>query len=95
MAVPSISEETANLAALEALAAARPLLVSEKGALPELVASGAGLHCQPGDEIDLAQKISLFMADDELCRRSSSEASTLRASVAPPREPSCRPRISL
>ncbi len=75
VAIPSVFEETASLAALEALAAARPLLVSERGALPELVASGAGLLFRPGDEIDLAQKISNFMADDELCRRSSGEAS--------------------
>ena len=57
VAIPSVGEETANLAALEALAAARPLLVSERGALPELVASGAGLLFRPGDEIDLSEKI--------------------------------------
>jgi glycosyltransferase involved in cell wall biosynthesis len=75
VAIPSVLEETANLAALEALAAARPLLVSECGALPELVASGAGVVSRPGNEIDVAEKIGLLMNDDELCRRASSEAS--------------------
>jgi len=74
VAIPSIGEETANLAALEALSAARPLLVSQRGALPELVASGAGLTCRPGDEIDLSEKISLLMKDDALCRRASAAA---------------------
>jgi glycosyltransferase involved in cell wall biosynthesis len=75
VAVPSVWEETANLAALEALAAGRPLLVSERGALPELVATGAGVAARPGDEIDLADKISLLMNDDALFRRASVEAS--------------------
>ena len=75
VAVPSVWEETASLVALEALSAARPLLVSDRGALPELVASGAGLVCRPGDEIDLAQKISRLMEDDALCDRASKEAS--------------------
>ena len=60
--------------ALEALAAARPLLVSESGALPELVATGAGVVSRPGDEIDMSDKISLLMEDDELCLRASTEA---------------------
>ena len=95
VAIPSVGEETASLAALEALAAARPLLVSERGALPELVATGAGVVSRPGDEIDISDKISLLMEDDELCRRASTEALTLRTSVARPRAPSCQPRISL
>ena len=74
VAIPSVAEETASLAALEALAAARPLLVSERGALPELVATGAGLLFRPGDEFDLSDKMSLLMEDDEFCYRASSEA---------------------
>lgn len=77
IAVPSVWEETANLAALEALVAGRPLLVSEIGALPELVATGAGVVCRPGDEMDLAGRITHFMEDEELCRRASTEASKL------------------
>ena len=76
VAIPSVSEENAPLAALEALAAARPLLVSESGGLPELVATGAGVVSRPGDEIDISDKITLLMEDDELCRRASTEALT-------------------
>jgi glycosyltransferase involved in cell wall biosynthesis len=74
VAITSISEETASLSALEGLAAARPLLVSDRGALPELVASGAGLLCRPGDEDELSQRIIQLMNDDNLCRRASIEA---------------------
>ncbi len=76
VAIPSVWEENAPLAALEALAAARPLLVSESGGLPELVATGAGVACRTGDEIDISDKITLLMKDDEFCRRASAEALT-------------------
>jgi glycosyltransferase involved in cell wall biosynthesis len=75
VAIPSVGEETANLVALEALGAGRPLLVTDRGALSELVASGAGVVCRAADEADLCEKITLLMRDDELCRRGSSEAS--------------------
>jgi glycosyltransferase involved in cell wall biosynthesis len=74
VAIPSVWQENAPLVALEALAAARPLLVSESGGLPELVASGSGVVCRPGDEIDISEKITLLMRDEELCRRASNEA---------------------
>ena len=86
VAIPSIGEETANLAALEALSAGRPLLVSDRGALPELVASGGGVAFRSGDEIDLAEKLSRLMEDDELCYRASGEASSFaRRYLAPHR----------
>ena len=72
--VPSISEETANLTALEGLVAARPLLVSELGALPELVAGGAGRTAAPGDDRAWAERIEEFGHDHDLCRRASSAA---------------------
>ena len=72
--IPSVGEETASLTALEALATGRPLVVSQRGALSELVASGAGLACRPGDDLDLCEKISLLMKDDDLCHRASAEA---------------------
>ncbi len=83
VAIPSVCEENAPLVALEALSAARPLLVSERGGLPELVASGAGLLCRPGDEIDLSRKIGRLMEDDETCRQASIEAQIARPRVAP------------
>jgi glycosyltransferase involved in cell wall biosynthesis len=74
VAIPSISEENAPLVALEALSAGRPLLVSERGGLPELVASGSGLLCRPGDEVDFSLKIARLMENDEVCRDASVKA---------------------
>jgi glycosyltransferase involved in cell wall biosynthesis len=74
VAIPSLGEETAGLGALEGLSAGRPLLVSDRGALPELVADGAGVVCRPGDEVDMSEKISRLTKDDELCHRAASAA---------------------
>ena len=84
VAIPSIWEETASLSALEALRAARPLLVSDRGALPELVSTGAGLVFRPGDADELAGKIRRLMQDEELCRRASAEAVKLADEMVTP-----------
>jgi glycosyltransferase involved in cell wall biosynthesis len=84
IAVPSVWEENAPLSALEALRAARPLLVADRGGLPELVATGAGLLFRPGDESDLAEKVVQLMRDEDLCRRSSIEAARLADEMASP-----------
>jgi glycosyltransferase involved in cell wall biosynthesis len=68
VALPSTWDENAPLAALEAMAAGRPLLVSRTGGLPELVAGGAGLMFEPGDIAAMADHITALMNDDELCR---------------------------
>ena len=60
LALPSTSEEVSGLAALEALSAGRPLLVSDRGALPELVARGEGLICRPKDVADISKKLASF-----------------------------------
>jgi len=75
VAVPSVGEEVAPLAAHEGLAASRPLLVSDRGALPELIASGAGVMFRAGDQADMADQIARLMDDDEFCHRASDEAS--------------------
>ena len=67
--LPSVSHENAPLAALEAMAAARPLVVTERGGLPELVEDGAGLTCRAGDAEDLARAIQTLMDDVALCQR--------------------------
>jgi glycosyltransferase involved in cell wall biosynthesis len=67
LALPSVCDETASLAGYEALAAGRPLLVSRAGALPELVAEGSGLLCEPGDIAGLAAGLRRLAADDGLC----------------------------
>jgi len=73
VALPSISEEASPLAALEALSAGRPLLVSDRGALPEFVARGEGLACRPEDIDDISKKL-LRLMDDELLQRASIQA---------------------
>jgi glycosyltransferase involved in cell wall biosynthesis len=84
VAVPSLAEESASLTALEALAAGRPLLVSDRGALPELVARGAGLICRAGDETTLSENITRLMDDDAFCRRASAVAlQTARDMLSP------------
>lgn len=86
VAVPSLKEETAPLSALEALAAGCPLLVSDRGALPEFVGRGAGLVSRAGDVDDLAAKLVQLVEDDEYCRRASEVAlSFARRSLDPER----------
>jgi glycosyltransferase involved in cell wall biosynthesis len=86
VAVPSVCEENAPLAALEALAAARPLVVSAHGGLPELIADGAGVAFRPGDEIDLSEKIRIMMKDDETCRAASASAARFARQWLGPRQ---------
>jgi glycosyltransferase involved in cell wall biosynthesis len=72
--LPSVWEENAPLVALEALAAGRPLIVSDIGGLPELVESGSGVVSRRGDPSDLAAKIHLFMHNDDTCAYASQKA---------------------
>jgi glycosyltransferase involved in cell wall biosynthesis len=65
--VPSLWEEVAGLAAIEAMAAGRPLLVADSGGLPELVRGGEGLSFPAGDTRALADGIERLFADTELC----------------------------
>ena len=68
LVVPSVMNETAGLAGLEAMALGRPLLVTSLGALPELVREGTGLICRPGDPADMAVSIVRLMEDEQYCR---------------------------
>ena len=84
VALPSLCDENAPLSALEAMAAARHLLVSARGGLPELVASGGGLTCRSGDVRDLAARIVELVRDDDLCRRlGEASQAAVRARYAP------------
>ena len=65
--VPSLWEEVAGLAALEAMAAGRALLVADSGGLPELVRDGEGLSFPAGDAQALADGITRLLGDAELC----------------------------
>jgi glycosyltransferase involved in cell wall biosynthesis len=74
LAVPSVWDENAPIAALEAMAAGRPLVVTATGGLPELIRGGEGLACAPGDAAQLAQRIRALFDDDELCVRTGERA---------------------
>jgi glycosyltransferase involved in cell wall biosynthesis len=67
--IPSVWEENAPLAALEAMAAGRPLVLSDAGGLPELADTGAGLLSRMGDADELATSISMLVSDDRACVR--------------------------
>jgi glycosyltransferase involved in cell wall biosynthesis len=84
VAFPSRWHENAPLAAIEAMVAGRPLLVTARGGLPELADGGRGLVCSPDDVQEMAVVIRRLMTDDELCRRAG-EASLAfaRSELAP------------
>jgi len=67
--VPSIWFETFGLTAAEAMAASKPVIASDIGALQETVDDGVtGLLFEPGNADDLAEKIQYLWARPELCR---------------------------
>jgi glycosyltransferase involved in cell wall biosynthesis len=61
--VPSRSDETASLAAIEALAAGRALVATRVGGLPELAADGRGEAVPPQDPAALGAAIARVVAD--------------------------------
>ena len=67
LVMPSLCEENAPLAAAEALAHGRPLLVSDRGGLPELAEDNRGLLSPAHDAMRLASNIRRLMNDDEMC----------------------------
>jgi len=76
IAVPSLWNENAPLAALEAMARGRPLVASSVGGLPELVEGGRGWLARPGDARDLSDKLRPLMDDDTMCEGAGSSALT-------------------
>jgi glycosyltransferase involved in cell wall biosynthesis len=78
----------------EAMAAARPMVVSDEGAPPELVAAERyGLVARPGDAADFARQIQRLVADPELCaalgHRASERARLFDARAAALRVKAC------
>lgn len=65
--LPSLCYENAPLAALEAMAAGRPLLVTQLGGLPELAGNDRGLTCRPADVQGLGECIARLTDDTALC----------------------------
>ena len=84
LVMPSLCHENAPLAALEAMAAGRPVLVSARGGLPELVDSGGGLMFEPGDASGLSERMELLFRDRDLCRSLGDRASGFAASELRP-----------
>lgn len=74
VALPSSWDENAPLAALEAMAMGRPLLVTATGGLVELVANGEGMACPVGDVDALADAIVELSGNDDRCRALGAEA---------------------
>ena len=74
--IASLGSEAVSRAALEWLAAGKPLVSTSVGSLPEYV--GAPWLVPPGDAPALAEKISALLADPALARRQG-EANLARA----------------
>lgn len=74
VALPSSWDENAPLAALEAMAMGRPLLVTATGGLVELVGNGEGIACPVGDVDAIADAIVELSRDDDRCRALGAEA---------------------
>jgi glycosyltransferase involved in cell wall biosynthesis len=76
--MPSLAEGL-GVAAIEAMAAGRPVVASAVGGLPELIADGEqGLLVPPGDPDALAGALGRCLADPALCARLAA-AGRLRA----------------
>lgn len=64
--VPSQWYENCPRTVLEAFACAKPVVGSRIGGIPELISEGEdGYLFEPGDDAELAEKISLLLQDDE------------------------------
>jgi glycosyltransferase involved in cell wall biosynthesis len=78
--VPSICVENAPLVILEAMAAARPVIASRVGGIPEQVRDGVdGLLVPPGDAVSLAAAMRRLKSDPRLAQMMG-EAGCARAS---------------
>ncbi len=70
LVMPSLWYETFGRTIVEAFAKGTPALVSRLGAMAELVDPGrTGLHLEPGDPLDLAAKVDLFLQMPDPLRR--------------------------
>lgn len=76
--IPSTEPESFGMVALEAMAAAKPVIAANHGGLSEIVVAGeTGLLVKPGSASDLAEAIKLLVADAPF-RKKLGEAGELR-----------------
>jgi glycosyltransferase involved in cell wall biosynthesis len=71
--MPSLWDEAFGLVVVEAMAAARPVVVTASGAMPEMVAGGRGVVVPKRDEVALAGAIGRLL-DDEAARARMGQA---------------------
>ena len=65
--LPSVYSDSAPLGAVEAMAAARPVVATRMGGLPELVADGVtGILVGPGEPQQIASALLRFLAEPGL-----------------------------
>ena len=64
-ALPAESE-LQSIVTLEAVASGLPIIVVNKGALPELANSGNGLIFEPRNSKQMAEKIAKILSDEKL-----------------------------
>jgi glycosyltransferase involved in cell wall biosynthesis len=76
--LPTRVNEMFGMAAIEAQACGRPVVCSDHGGLPEVVARTSGLLFRSGDLNDLTQQLRLLM-DDSGMRQRFSDAAVLNA----------------
>ena len=75
---PSLWAEAAGLVNLEAMACGLPVVASRTGGIPELVRDEeTGLLFTPGDDRELADRLSLLLNDDLLRQRMSHTARSI------------------
>jgi glycogen(starch) synthase len=77
--IPSLYEPF-GIVALEGMAAAAPTIVARTGGLAEIVeGTGAGLLFEPGNHVDLADRIVEVLTDPVLAASMTSQAASLLA----------------
>lgn len=73
---PSIWEEPLGLTILEAMAAGTPVVATKKGGMVSVIKDGEnGFFVRARNSVEIAEKVNMLLADDELRRRVSKNAS--------------------
>ena len=82
LVMPSVWYEGFPMVIVEAFAHGLPVVCSRLGGMAEVVEDGVtGLHFEPGDAADLADKVAQLSADPERCRAMGRYAPASRANT--------------